>query len=87
MAAPGKGQLGGSTEARGTCLCEHVGRREQLSYLCLTPPPFIAHLYFWRLHPRLWHLQDLVIPPGLGQLQCGLPELLSAEISSLNKHH
>lgn len=48
--------------------------------------PFVAHLYFWRLHPRLWRLQDSVIPPGLGQLQCGLPELLSAEISSLNKH-
>lgn len=44
--------------------------------LLLPHPPFIAHLYFWCLHPHSWCLQDLVIPLGLGQLQCGLPELL-----------
>lgn len=55
--------------------------------LPLPHPRFVAHLYFWLLHPHSWHLQDSVVPLGLGQLQCGLPELLPAEISSLNKHH
>lgn len=63
-----------------------VRGRRGAARLPLPHPPIIAHLYFWHLHPCLWHLQDLVIPPGLGQLQCGLPEPLSAEISSLNKH-
>lgn len=31
--------------------------------------PFIAHLYFWCLHPPF---MDFVIPLGLGQLQSGL---------------
>lgn len=57
---------------------------EQLRDFCLLAP-FITHLYFQCLHPRLWCLQDLVVPLGLGQLQCGLPELLSAEISSFHK--
>lgn len=60
--------------------------RRGAAELPLPHPPFVAHLYFWRLHPRSWRLQDLVIPPGLGQLQRGLPGLLSAEISSLNNH-
>lgn len=32
--------------------------------------PFIAHLYFWRFVV----LKDPVVPLGLGQLQCGMPD-------------
>lgn len=63
----------------GLAPCERVGGGERLA------DPCFAHLYFGLLHLRSWHLRDLVVPPGLGQLQGRLPELLSAGVCRLQQ--
>lgn len=82
-AAPGKGQPKGSPNAGGTRARVCVGGGERLADPCLSP--CFAHLYFGLLHLRSWHLRDLLVPPGLGQLQGRLPELLSAGVRRLQQ--